>query len=186
VSARHTSRPARVTVVLALIAAAFTIDQLTKTWALTGLSDGRTIELALGARFVLVFNPGMAFGLGASFGPPLVIVLLVVAAALTAWVLLRAIQRKKMLGTAFLALAAGGALGNIWDRLTRATNGPLTGEVVDFIAVDWFAIFNVADIFTTCGIAGWALLQALSPDTTTPDPGLEHTPQPTAGPTNTS
>ena len=65
-------------------------------------------------------------------------------------------------GTALLALAAGGGAGNIWDRISRATGTPLSGEVVDFIAVDWFAIFNVADIFTTCGIAGWALIQVFS------------------------
>ena len=72
--------------------------------------------------------------------------------------------------TIFLAIATGGAIGNIWDRISRATDGPLTGEVVDFIAVDWFAIFNVADIFTTCGIAAWALTTLLRPRQHDPHP----------------
>ncbi|MCJ1697679.1 signal peptidase II [Rathayibacter caricis] len=155
-----TRRPAlRVAVVAALIAAAFGLDQLTKSWALTRLDDGRTIELALGARFELIFNPGVAFGMGSELGPPLAVGLIAVLTALTAWVVVRAIRGAPLAGTALLALAAGGGAGNIWDRINRAADTPLSGEVVDFIAVDWFAIFNVADIFTTCGIAGWALIQ---------------------------
>jgi signal peptidase II len=76
-------------------------------------------------------------------------------------VLWRAARGAPMGGTSLLALAAGGAAGNIWDRISRAAEGPLSGEVVDFLAVDGFAIFNVADIFTTCGVAGWALLQVI-------------------------
>jgi len=170
-------RPARIAVVVATIAAAFTVDQLTKAWALSSLSDGRIVELGLGARLDLVFNPGIAFGLGASLGPALVIALIAVAAALVTWTMLRAINGTSLGGTALLAVAAGGAMGNIWDRISRATDGPLTGEVVDFIAVDWFAIFNVADIFTTCGIAGWARTLILhrpphaAPNSTSPAAG---------------
>ncbi|MCJ1702050.1 signal peptidase II [Rathayibacter festucae] len=149
----------RVAVAAALIAAAFALDQLTKSWALTELGDGRTIELALGARLKLIFNPGVAFGMGSELGPPLAVGLIGIAGALTVWVFVRAARGAPMGGTALLALAAGGGAGNIWDRISRATGTPLSGEVVDFIAVDWFAIFNVADIFTTCGIAGWAVLQ---------------------------
>ena len=155
-----TRRPVlRVALVAALIAAAFALDQLTKSWALTQLDDGRTIELALGARFELIFNPGVAFGMGSELGPPLAAGLIVVLTTLTVWVFVRAVRCAPLGGTALLALAAGGGAGNIWDRINRAADTPLSGEVVDFIAVDWFAIFNVADIFTTCGIAGWALLQ---------------------------
>lgn len=78
-----------------------------------------------------------------------------------------------MPGTIFLAIATGGAIGNIWDRIGRATEGPLTGEVVDFIAVDWFAIFNVADIFTTCGIAAWALTTLRRPRQHDPHPATD-------------
>ncbi|PPH46681.1 signal peptidase II [Rathayibacter sp. AY1C9] len=149
----------RVAFIAALIAAAFGLDQLTKSWALTALEDGRTIELALGARFELIFNPGVAFGMGSELGPALAVGLIVILVSLTVWVFVRTIRGAPLGGPALLALAAGGGAGNIWDRISRAADTPLGGEVVDFIAVDWFAIFNVADIFTTCGIAGWALLQ---------------------------
>lgn len=151
----------RVAVVLVIIAVASTVDQLTKAWALSYLGDGRVVEFGLGARLELVFNPGSAFGLGASLGPGLVLGLIAVAVALIAWTMLRAITGARLGGTALLAIAAGGAIGNIWDRISRAVHGPLTGEVVDFIAVDWFAVFNIADIFTTCGIAAWALTVAV-------------------------
>jgi len=149
----------RVGLAAVLIATAFAVDQLTKSWALTELGDGRTIELVLGARFELIFNPGVAFGMGSELGPPLAVGLIVVLTALMSWVFVGAVRGAPLVGTAFLALAAGGGAGNIWDRISRAAETPLSGEVVDFIAVDWFAIFNVADIFTTCGIAGWAVLQ---------------------------
>jgi signal peptidase II len=45
----------------------------------------------------------------------------------------------------------GGICGNLGDRLFREP-GPLRGLVVDFIAVDYFAIFNVADAFITCSV----------------------------------
>ena len=50
-----------------------------------------------------------------------------------------------------LTIAAGGATGNLWDRISRAENGPLTGHVVDFIYTPWMmpAIYNVADMFIT-------------------------------------
>ena len=152
----------RVALTVALIALAFSFDQLTKGWALTELGGGRTIELALGARFELIFNPGVAFGMGSELGLPLAVGLIIVLAALTMWVFVQAVRGAPPGGTALLALAAGGGTGNIWDRISRAGETPLSGEVVDFIAVDWFAIFNVADIFTTCGIAGWALIQVFS------------------------
>ena len=54
------------------------------------------------------------------------------------------------------ACITGGAIGNLIDRMRF-------GYVVDMIAVDFvdFAIFNVADIFITCGavaLIGYALL----------------------------
>ncbi|CAD6005413.1 signal peptidase II [Agreia sp. COWG] len=159
------STSARVAGVLAIVAAAFAADQLTKAWALSFLGATRAIELGLGVTFRLVFNPGAAFGIGGNAGAPLVIGIMILTTALLAWVIVRAVKgRTSLAATLFLAIAAGGAIGNIWDRITRSTDAPLTGKVVDFIAVDWFAIFNTADIFTTLGLAGWAVLLLTSRD----------------------
>lgn len=148
----------RLTTFAATVAGAFAIDQLTKAWALSSLDNGEEIELGLGVSLRLVFNPGIAFGLGGDFGAPLVIGIMALTTALLTWIAIRVIRGRNLASTALLAIAAGGAIGNLWDRTTRAQTGPLSGEVVDFIAVDWFAIFNMADVFTTLGLLGWAIL----------------------------
>ena len=44
----------------------------------------------------------------------------------------------------------GGALGNVVDRVFRG-DGLLDGSVIDFIDLQWWPIFNVADMAVTCG-----------------------------------
>lgn len=46
-----------------------------------------------------------------------------------------------------LGLVAGGGVGNLIDRI-------VAGEVTDFFATTFvnFPVFNVADIFVTCGV----------------------------------
>jgi signal peptidase II len=156
-------RLARGGVVLGFLLLAVALDQLSKQWAMQALADGRQIQLVPTIRLELFFNPGVAFGIGAEVGAPLVIGLIVLVGALVAWLCLRVIRRAPLTGTVMLAIAAGGGIGNLLDRILRADHGPLTGRVVDFIAVDWFAVFNIADIFTTCGIALWALTQLHAP-----------------------
>lgn len=51
-----------------------------------------------------------------------------------------------------LAMIAGGALGNLIDRLFREP-GFWFGHVVDYISVGRFAVFNLADASITCGVA---------------------------------
>ena len=55
----------------------------------------------------------------------------------------------------------GGALGNLVDRLFRADDGPLSGEVIDFIDVTWYAVFNVADIFVVCGCVAFGVYEVM-------------------------
>jgi signal peptidase II len=49
-----------------------------------------------------------------------------------------------------VGLIVGGAIGNLLDRLFRAP-GWFRGAVVDFIDLQWWPIFNVADIGVTVG-----------------------------------
>ena len=51
-----------------------------------------------------------------------------------------------------MALIAGGALGNVIDRLFRSP-GFFFGHVVDYISVGSFAVFNIADACITVGVA---------------------------------
>lgn len=140
------------------LGAALAIDQLVKAWALQSLTGGRTIELLPLVSLRLTFNPGAAFGLGAGAGPLFAIVPVIIAAALSALLIAQIIRKAPIPNIVALSVAVGGATGNLYDRITRATQDPLDGTVIDMIAIDWFAILNIADVFITCGIAAWALL----------------------------
>lgn len=140
---------------LGVLAAGFAFDQLTKLWALSALADGTEIELLPSASFRLAFNPGVAFSLGAEYGAVTAVVVLILLVALTVWIATKIASRHRLTEVALLALVAGGGWGNMYDRIFRANDGPLTGHVVDMVAVDWFAIFNFGDVLVVCGMIGW-------------------------------
>ena len=74
-------------------------------------------------------------------------VLAIVITVFVARALRQATDRWTLVG---LVLVLGGALGNLVDRLARSP-GFLRGHVVDFVAVGWFPVFNVADSCITIG-----------------------------------
>lgn len=131
---------------LAIAAVVVVLDQLTKHWALNELDDGHVIDVVGSLRFNLAFNRGMAFSQGEGLGPIIGVVALVVVVALLVSVG-RSTSRWYPLA---VGLIMGGALGNITDRLFRG-DGWLRGGVVDFIDLQWWPIFNVADIGIVVG-----------------------------------
>ena len=153
---RAESRPRRrgglVTVIIAVVVA---LDQATKAWAVSTLPGspvsivGSTVELRL-AR-----NTGSAFSLVQTVTPVLAALAVVVAA-----VLVRAVRRaREPLVLVALALVLGGACGNVADRLFRSP-GWLRGAVVDFVRLDGWPTFNVADSAITIGavlLVWWSL-----------------------------
>lgn len=134
--------------VILIAAAVIVVDQATKAWAVAALTGREPVNL-LGSllRLELVRNPGAAF----SFATGMTWVFTVVAIGV-ALVIVR-ISRK--LGSTWwavgLGLLLGGALGNLLDRLLRAP-GPGVGQVVDFLALPHWPVFNVAD--TCIDVAG--------------------------------
>lgn len=149
------------------------LDQLTKRWALNRLIPGSCdvpdacIDLVAGARFRLVFNTGAALDRGEGFGPVLAVLVSIITIAL----LVAAARRTDRLGPALLGLVAGGAIGNLIDRVTRAEDGILSGPVVDFIDLGWWPVFNVADAAVVGGVLGFVALAWFQPDTDhDPDP----------------
>ncbi|HEV2767996.1 MAG TPA: signal peptidase II [Acidimicrobiales bacterium] len=128
-------------------------DQTTKWWALRAL-DGGAVDLVWTLRLRLVFNRGTAFGLGSRFAPLIAILAIVVIATLVrTGGALQGIWARLSLG-----LVLGGAIGNLLDRLFRSGGGVLGGSVVDFIDLQWWPVFNVADM----AITGGAVLLALT------------------------
>lgn len=102
----------------------------------------------------LIRNSGAAFSMAEGYTWILTIVALVVVA-----VIIRFGGRlRSAWWVAGLGLVLGGALGNLVDRMFRSP-GPLRGEVVDFISVGWWPVFNTADCAV---VTGAVLLVALS------------------------
>ena len=135
---------------LALAAIVVAVDQLTKHWALDALDDGRIIDLVGPLRLNLAFNRGMAFSRGDGIGPFIPILAITVVA-----VLLMAVGRSTSRWfTLGVGLIVGGTLGNVIDRLFRG-DGWLDGAVIDFIDLQWWPVFNLAD---ACIVVGAAVL----------------------------
>jgi signal peptidase II len=121
-------------------------DQLTKHWALSALNTG-PIDLFWTLRLRLVFNPGMAFSQGQNLGPLIGVVSLFVIAALIV-----SVAKGSGLGHPMvIGLIVGGAAGNVSDRLFRG-DAWMRGKVVDFIDLQWFPVFNLADVAINVGV----------------------------------
>jgi signal peptidase II len=148
------SRPG-LPVLFAVAALVVAADQLTKWWAVSELGGGRTIDLVGSLRFNLVYNRGSAFSIGSSLGPW--IGLAAVVAVIALGVAGHRAPSTRIVAT--LGLVLGGALGNLSDRLFRDADGLLDGSVVDFIDLQWWPVFNVADMGI---VVGGALLLLLS------------------------
>ncbi len=168
---------------LPVVAVVAVVDQLTKQWALDRLIPGSCdtpdacIDLVAGARLHLVFNTGAAFARGQGFGPVLGVLVGVITVAL----LVAAARRTDRLGPSLLGLVAGGAIGNLIDRVTRAEEGFLSGAVVDFVDLGWWPVFNVADAAVVCGVVGFVALAWLRPEPEpTPPPGVNPVADPEA------
>lgn len=128
----------------ALAGAVVIVDQLTKSWALSALQNS-SIDLFWTLRLRLTFNSGAAFSLGAGF-PWLFVVLGVFVLGALALLVLRADLGRGP--AASLGLVAGGAIGNLIDRVFRDHDG----AVVDFIDLQWWPVFNVADASICVGV----------------------------------
>lgn len=149
--------PRRLGLVLVVGVVVLVADQLTKHWALGALGDGRTIDVVGSLRWNLAYNTGTAFSLGSDRGLGPWISLLAIAVVV---VLALGYTSRFRLGALAAGLVAGGALGNLADRAFRGDDGFLQGAVVDFIDLQWWPIFNVADTAIVVG-AGLLVLASL-------------------------
>lgn len=128
-----------------IISSIVLLDQVTKYLARTRIDPLETIGLLPILNLVNVRNTGAAFGMFSSLGNNFFIVISVVAILFMFWIILTGREDYRI-----FSLLAGGAIGNLIDRLTL-------GYVVDFLDITvsglhWPA-FNVADSALTIGIA---------------------------------
>jgi signal peptidase II len=138
---------------LMLAAVVVLVDQLTKLWAVSVLSDGERVAVIPPLiHFRLFYNGGAAFSVGTSATP---VIALVSAVAVVG--ILYTARRLASPGWALvLGLLLGGAVSHLGDRLFREP-GFSRGHVVDFIDYGPF-VGNVADIALTCGCVAMVLL----------------------------
>ncbi len=135
----------RLRLVLGLAAGVVVLDQLTKTWALSALADG-PVHLLGSLRLRLTYNTAGAFGLGGGLVP----LLAVAALGVVVYLIATGAASSRLPVALAMGLLLGGAVGNLADRVFRAP-GLLRGAVVDFVDLQFWPVFNVADMGITCG-----------------------------------
>jgi len=120
-----------------------TIDQVTKYLVNTKISLNSSLEIIPGIIFIShVKNSGAAFGVFQNRTNILIII------SVIAIILIIILKIKLNLDSIFynisLGFILGGAIGNLIDRI-------IFGEVIDFLHLRYFAVFNVADSFICIG-----------------------------------
>lgn len=128
----------------AIALGAVVLDQITKAFVSSHYAVGDARALFPGLRLYYTKNDGAAFSI-LSGHRWLFLWFSMLAMGLIVYLLIRYSRRHPLL-TVSLAMVLGGGLGNLIDRV-------LYGSVVDFLDFTFmrFAVFNVADIFVTCG-----------------------------------
>jgi signal peptidase II len=136
----------------AIAAAVLLLDQWSKLWIVERYAYGDTEFFSSFFNLVRVHNYGAAFSFLSDAGGWQRWGFSLLAIAISAMIIVRIARlpvQRKLEGLA-LALILGGALGNLYDRLTL-------GYVVDFLDFHWsgkhFPAFNVADAGISVGAA---------------------------------
>jgi len=135
---------------LVFLITVFFIDRLTKHYILNLAEAENSVDIYVASylNLYLIWNKGIAFGL-LSIGEGMIYNFITVIIGIIILFIFFMMWQNDNIQGYFLALIAGGALGNFYDRVVYAA-------VPDFIDLHfngfhWF-VFNVADIFITIGI----------------------------------
>lgn len=124
------------------------LDQATKALVTATIEGKRTISVV---GDLLTINVSRNAGAAFSFAPAATIVFTVLAVIVTGLIVTRASRLVSVGWAVALGLLLAGSVGNLCDRLFRPP-GVGRGAVVDFIDLQHFATFNVADSCLTCGV----------------------------------
>ncbi|WP_367160662.1 signal peptidase II [Kozakia baliensis] len=146
----------RIVTGLVVLSVVLIADQASKWWVLNrfDLPARGSVAIAPFLNFTMVWNHAVTFGMFGGvgrFGPILFCTVALIAVMALLWQLTRT---PKMLVAVAMGGIAGGAIGNVIDRLRF-------GAVVDFIhahAFGWsWYVFNVADSAIVCGVGLWLI-----------------------------
>ncbi len=141
------SRGRKLPLVIGVAVAVLALDVVTKVVAVDTLSHHRPIRLLGGLLTLrLLRNSGAAFSVGTS----MTIVFTAIAAAVIVYILRAARKLRSLPWAITLGLLLGGATGNLSDRIFRSP-GLFRGDVVDWIELPHWPVFNLADSAIVCG-----------------------------------
>ena len=118
------------------------LDQIAKNLVEHHIVLGEQVDVLGPLKLTLSHNKGVAFGLASGSGVGLIVVTLI-ALGVVLWLFARDPARPGM--WVATGLLAGGAIGNLIDRLRH-------GHVTDFIELPHWPPFNLADCGITCGV----------------------------------
>jgi signal peptidase II len=108
-------------------------------------------------------NPGSAFGLLRSVpGARYILIGVGVLALVLVWNMVRKVERGRTVANVSFALVAGGAVGNLLDRV-------YLGRVVDYVLMHWqhkhvWPAYNVADAALVVGVGILVLVLGRKPE----------------------
>lgn len=129
-------------------------DQLSKFWAVANLAEGSLPVFGDFFRLTLVYNKGGAMGTNVGSPTMYLILALIILPVIIYYIWS---HRQSYAMSVPLSMIAGGAVGNLVDRIR-------VGQVIDFLDVDFFDIdifgyqlsrwwtFNIADAAISCAI----------------------------------
>ena len=137
-------------IAITILAGSVALDQITKAIVVSRMELYEEVPFLPGfIRFYRTENTGAAFSL-LKDNPWILMIFTLIAMGVVGFMLVKFFKRHPLL-TVSLCMILGGGISNLIDRI-------IAGKVVDFIDFDFlffgffdFAVFNVADIFVTCG-----------------------------------
>ena len=138
----------------------FIFDRLTKLWVLSASKNLEQFNISITSflNLKLVWNNGVAFGL-LSFNDEIIYnIITTLIFLIILYLFFLSFKSSESHEKIALNMILGGGIGNIFDRIYYSS-------VIDFIDINynnfhWF-IFNIADIFITCGIIMLIILEIL-------------------------
>ena len=134
------------------------LDQWSKYLVETNLEYGVPVEVAPFFAFFRTHNDGVSFSMFSGFGVGGLIAMSATVLAIVLWIWSKT-EKDRLFAHLGFAMITAGAIGNLIDRA-------MLGVVIDFIQFhtdNWsFAIFNVADVYISLGVAAIVLDELLA------------------------
>ena len=135
--------------VILILSITILLDQLTKYIAFIVLfKEKQVLIINHYLNFRPVWNDGISFGMLQGYGNIGRISFIIIAISISSWIIIYS-RKLNIIGFVGYNMIAGGALGNVIDRLIH-------GKVIDFIDVHYreyhWPTFNIADSFIFVGV----------------------------------